>query len=314
MRYLRFTSALPGFSLLAAAVSCTLGCGAGDPGDEAPITTFQATAGPWTIEPGGEETKCVVFRLDNPEGAFIRRMRGKLKDGSHHMTLYKSVDEVERREPFDCVAFESSLRGDRPIFIAQQKETELSFPSDEAGTPIGYKLEPRQMVRLEMHYMNASPAPIAVQSDVHLDTVPLSTKVVETDIAFWTTFDIEIPPNSAHATPVKFTRGLEGTRSFALTTHQHHLATRMRVWHADSASDTAGRVVADSTDWADPPLEIFDPPLVFGDGGKAGLAFQCEWSNPTPNTVRVGESVNDEMCLTWHYYYPSRGFHRVAVP
>ncbi|AUX24290.1 uncharacterized protein SOCEGT47_048270 [Sorangium cellulosum] len=318
MHHLRPVSTVSTFVLLAAVTSCASGCGASEgpdgSGKAAAVTTFEATAGPWTLDPGGEKTECLVFRLDNPEGAFIRRLRGWLGDGSHHMTLYKSVDAVERREPFPCAAFESSFRGDRPIFIAQQRQTELSFPHDEEGTPIGFRIEPRQMVRIEMHYVNMSPEPASVESRILLETVPLSTKVVETDIAFWTTFDIEIPPSSAHATEVKFTRGLEGSRSFALTTHQHHLATRMRVWHADSASDAEGRLVANSTDWANPPLEIFDPPLVFGDGGKTGLAFQCEWTNPTPRTVTVGESVEDEMCLLWHYYYPSRGFHYVVVP
>lgn len=318
MHHLRSVNTASSFVLLAAATSCALGCGAGDgpdgSGKEAPVTTFEVTTGPWAIDPGDEKTECIVLRMDNPEGAFIRRLRGRLGAGSHHMTLYKSVDTVERRTPYPCHAFEGAVKGDRPIFIAQQAETELSFPHDEEGTPIGYKIEPHQMVRIEMHYVNTSPETTSIESRIVLETVPLSTKVVETDIAFWTTFDIEIPPRSTHATEVKFTRGLEGSRSFALTTHQHHLASRMRVWHADSANDAEGRLVADNTDWADPPLDLFDPPLVFGEGGKRGLAFQCEWRNPTPLTVRVGESVNDEMCLLWHYYYPSRGFHYVVVP
>lgn len=312
MHYLRPMLRLAGSVVpLAAGVSCAPG---DTSGDSALTATFVASSGPWGIEPGSEKTECIVFRLDNPEGAFVRRFSAKLKDGSHHMTLYKSFSEVERRDPFPCIPFDSVPRGDRPIFISQQRETGLTFPSDEDGTPIGYRIEPRQMVRLEMHYVNASSEPLQVESDILIEALPLSARVVEADIAFWGTLDIQIPPNSTYTTPVKFKEALEGSRSFALTTHQHHLGTRMRVWHADDASDTEGPPVADSDDWANPPLEIFDPPLVFGDQGKRGLAYQCAWANPTPRAVTFGESVDDEMCLLWHYYYPSRGFHRVVQP
>lgn len=312
MNYLRPTLHIAIFGLVAAGTSCAPGDDTS--GDIAPMTTIVASTGAWRIEPGNEKTECIVFRLDNPEGAFVRRFSANLKDGSHHMTLYKSYSSVERREPFPCLPFDSVPRGDRPIFISQQRETELAFPYDEGGTPIGFRIEPRQMVRIEMHYVNASSEPLDVESEILIETVPLSTRVVEADIAFWSTLDIQIPPNSTYTTPVKFKEALEGSRSFALTTHQHHFGTRMRVWHADDASDTAGPPVADSTDWANPPLEFFDPPLVFGDRGKRGLAYQCEWANATPRTVRFGESVNDEMCVLWHYYYPSRGFHRVVQP
>ena len=142
----------------------------------------------------------------------------------------------------------------------------------------------------------------------------LSTEVIDADIAFWGTIGIRIPPNSTWDTGLKFVTAIPGTRSFALTTHQHHLGTRMRVWHANDPNDTASELIADSSNWEDPPLEIYDPPLAFGGSGKAGLAYKCEWQNPTQNQVTWGVSIKDEMCFLWHYYYPANGFNYIVQP
>ena len=313
MRYLRGTVHLLRLGLLAMTPACTR--------DEPPLAakpngaaTLEAKIGPFVLSPGLEKTQCVVFRLNNPVGAFIRGFRAELEEGSHHMTLYQSVATTEQREPVDCVGFDTVGSGDRPIFIAERSRTALAFPRDEHGTPIGYKIEPNQMVRIELHYLNTTSKPLSIGSRTFIDTVPISSDVINSDIAFYNTFDIKIPPNSSYKTSVKFVASPPETRTFALTTHQHRLGTRMRVWHANDETDTSGKPVADCSDWANPPLEIFNPPLSFGDGGKRGLAYQCEWNNPTPREVTFGESVTDEMCVFWQYYYPGRGFQKISRP
>ena len=50
------------------------------------------------------------------------------------------------------------------------------------------------------------------------------------------------------------------------------------------------------------------PPVAFEPGKHTGFAYQCQWQNPTNETVGYGESANAEMCFLWHYYYPSQGF------
>jgi hypothetical protein len=178
---------------------------------------------------------------------------------------------------------------------------------------VALEIEANQMVRLELHLINTGSAPIDVTGKLYVDTVPLATNVVKSDLAFWGTKQINIPANGAWDTGVKFQKALADTRTFALTTHQHQLGTRMRVWYAKDASDINGAPVADGQNWSDPPLELFTPALKFpdsGDGKKSsmGLAFKCEWKNPTATDVHFGEGFNDEMCFLWQYYYPSKGF------
>jgi hypothetical protein len=279
----------------------------------APLATIESGIGPIKVSPGFEDTQCVTVSLKNAEGAFVRRFRADLGSGSHHLIAYKSNATTESTTPKPCQGFSGLLSGEHPIFIAQQEKSELVFPTDENGVPVALEIAANQMVRLELHLINTGSAPTEVAGKLYADTVPLSTKVVPSDLAFWGTKQINIPANSAWDTGVKYQKALADTKTFALTTHQHHLGTRMRVWYGDDASDINGTPVADGQNWSDPPLELFTPALDFpdsGDGNKSskGLAFKCEWKNTTPNDVHFGEGFNDEMCFLWQYYYPSKGF------
>lgn len=280
----------------------------------APVVEAAAEVGPLAIAPGEELTKCVVVRLDNPAPGFVRRIRAELGARSHHFSLYKSVDTQERLEPFDCRGFDSVLEGDRPLFIAQQERAELAFPRDEQGAPVGFALDARQMLRLELHYLNTTAKPDTAEGRFTLDLVPPSADMVPADIAFWGTVGIHIPPHAAWKTEVKFVGAPPAYHTFALTTHQHHLGTRMRVWHASGPSDVAGPPLVDSRVWSDPELRIFDPPIGYGPGDPTGLAYQCEWQNTTAGEVVYGEGFNDEMCFVWHYYFPGMGFDHIVQP
>ena len=279
----------------------------------AKVTTIARSMSPDTVQPGKENTQCITVNLNNPEGAYVRRIRADLTAGSHHMVVYTSSKTVEDTVPKDCQPFSGILNGEHPIFIAQQPQAKLEFPTDENGTPVGFEIPPHQMVKLEMHYIDTTQFPLSVIGKISFDTVPLSTMVTKSDLAFWGTTNINIPPSSMGDTGVLYQHALAGTKTFALTTHQHHLGTGMLVWYGNSANDPNKMLVAEGKNWADPPVELFAKPLDFptnGNGASStkGLAFQCKWNNTTPNTVTFGESFNDEMCFVWQYYYPSQGF------
>ncbi len=260
----------------------------GGPDASAPVSTLEANVGPITAQPGMENTQCIVMRLKNAEGAFVRRFSAKLDGGSHHMIVYTTDETEEDLVPKDCVSFAGLLQGQHPLFIAQQARSELAFPSDEDGVPVGFEIAPKQMVRVEFHYINTTDKPLDVSGSISLDTVPLSVKVTRSDLMFWGTKDINIPPRSTFATGVKYQPALAGTKTFALTTHQHHLGTRMQVWYG-TGDVGASEVVADAKSWSDPPLEIFDPPLDFpvGDGERsARRASPTSANTRTPRRAR----------------------------
>ena len=57
--------------------------------------------------------------------------------------------------------------------------------------------------------------------------------------------------------------------------------------------------------WSEPATVDHAPPFKLPANG--GFTFTCNWDNTTTDTVKFGESANDEMCFFWAYYYPSQG-------
>ena len=293
--------------------STTSGSGGSTGAGGSSLATIEQGIGPIPAGTGEEHTQCITVSLKNAEGAFVRRFRADLGTGSHHMIVYKSNATSESPTPQDCQGFSGLLSGEHPIFIAQQAKAQLDFPTDENGVPVALEIAPNQMVRLELHFINTTAQSLDVAAKLFVDTVPLTTAVVKSDLAFWGTQMIKVPANGVGDTGVKFQRALASTKTFALTTHQHHLGTEMKVWYGASAADPNQKMVADGKNWSDPPLELFTPALDFPDNGNGkvssmGLAYQCQWKNTTATDVSFGEGFNDEMCFLWQYYYPSQGF------
>jgi hypothetical protein len=309
------------YALASVVAASTLGCGNSSEPEpkttpEPELVTATGGIGPVHAPGGGEDTYCLHRRLDNATAGYVRKVRGKLTDGSHHMIVYVSEETEEDTAPVPCGGFdgifvvEDGIPGldskNIPIFIAQQPYVELALPEDD-GVPIGFRVEAHQMLRIELHWYNTAPDPVDVVGTVELDLLPEGKQeVIESSFGFWGTGAIDIPPNSEGDTGMLFQRALTDTKAFAVTTHQHQRGTRMQVFKGASHLDYDPTPLADNTDWAEPPLEMLDPPLFFDVG--EGLAYRCQWSNPTNQSIGFGESVDDEMCFLWLYYYPSRGF------
>jgi len=286
--------------------SSSSGAGGGSFDAGGALTTYTTGIGPIMLGPGVEEVNCITIPLGNAEGGFVRRFRANLSEGSHHMIVY-TTNDPENATPTPCQSLGGILDGEHPVFIAQQPMAELVFPNDENNVPVGFEIAPNQMLRIEFHTINTTQATLMVTGTAYMDAIPLSTTVTQSNIAFWGTENINIPAYSTFQTPVDFQAALPGTKSFAVTTHQHHLGTEMKIWYGSGATDTTD-VVADGTNWANPPLVMLDPPLSYAAGSGMGLSYQCTWNNTTASAVTFGESFNDEMCFLWHYYYPSQGF------
>ena len=277
------------------------------PPDDEP-RTFAASIVKQDVPPGEEYTQCITRRLDDlTEDTWISQIKGTLSPGSHHMIVYASFATQEVLEPMPCMGFSGLFMGDVPLFIVQQRQTELTLPVDD-GRQVAFMLNAEQMVRIEMHFINTTSETIDIDGAVEF--IPTEEPdPIRADFAFWGTTQLHqgdsfIPPMTAGDTGLLFQAGTPGTKSFAATTHQHQLGTRMRLWYAEGPDDSSAPVV-DNTDWSDPPLQIFDPPLVWD--GTTGFAYRCEYDNPSEFAVSFGEGYYDEMCFLWHYYYPGNG-------
>ena len=297
----------------------TASSGGGEPFDAgAPMTTYEASIGPIDVAAGEEKTVCIHVRMTNEAPIFVRRFRADLGPGAHHFIAYRSPVTDEQLDPQPCHGFSGVNNGEHALFIAQQGKSELVFPNDEGGAPVGLPIAAKQMMRLELHVLNTSADAIQVTGTASVDAIMPASDQIASDVAFWGTSHLNaggtppsdaIPAHGSGDTGVMFQAALPSTKIFALTTHQHALGQFMKVWRAKDEHDTSSMLI-DSESYADPALQLFDPALAVGDAAAAGLTYECRWNNPGDHDVPYGESFDKaEMCFLWHYYYPAKGMH-----
>jgi hypothetical protein len=269
-------------------------------GGSATAKTYAVTLGPVTLAPGEERVVCMDRRMESDHDTDIVNMSSELTEGGHHLVFYKSNATEESSAPVPCNSFRGFFGGIVPLYIAQKAHSELKFPPG-----VAYSISAGQMVRIELHFLNTTKKPLDVTGSVRLQEAKSGTVVDYANLLFYGTLDIRIPALSKATVGPLFHRFAATPRIFGLTGHQHHRGTGVRIALASSATDP-GTSLYDNPDWADPPLTIFDPPLVTTPG--QGLRYSCTYDNPTNQAVSFGEGFNQEMCFLWAYYYPDMGF------
>ena len=282
--------------------------GNGGGGGGAP-QSYSLTFGPILVPAGTENTQCIVRRLGNAAPLHVGSVHNTLGTASHHMVVYRVNDTAEQITPFACKPFQDTVTGNgSPIIISQKADDLLEMPSG-----VAYTLDANQMIRIEMHYLNAT------TSDVMLTSTTTMTEVTEFqyEASFFLLgdMDISIPSNSdVTLGPVFLPLDpmYADAKFFAITGHEHRLGTDVQVAVAANATDT-GSAVYDVPNWiwSEPATVHHDPAFTLPSGG--GFRFTCKWHNPNTDTsappVVFGESATDEMCFFWAYYYPSQGSH-----
>jgi Copper type II ascorbate-dependent monooxygenase, C-terminal domain len=272
-----------------------------DSGDGTQSYTVQF--GPISVPPGTENTQCIVVPLGNAASIHVGQIHDLLGNASHHMILYKVAAQAAQTTPFDCQPFQDTLNpaDGNPLVISQKKDDLLTLPPGVAFT-----LDANQMVRLEMHYINADPNDtVTLVTTSTLTTIPDSAYQYDASFLFIGDPDISIPPQSNFTLgPVYFQVPPAYAQSnfFAMTGHEHQWGTKVQIWSAANASDP-GSLIYTNTSWSDPVTTDFTPP--FNVQANGGFRFQCDWYNATTSTVSFGESADDEMCFFWAYYYPA---------
>jgi len=260
---------------------------------------YQASIGPITLSPGQERTVCSTFRLGNTDAMDIIQIDATLMPGSHHLIFYESNATSEAKAITDCQPLD--LSNGKPIYIAEtQINNRLSFPSG-----VAYHLAANQMIRLEAHYLNASPNTLQGMGTVNLlGGVPGTYQAA--DIMFCgTTYSLSVPPGMSMTSPA-FWKVPAGIKLFGVTTHEHKRGTLMTV--DKSSSTAAGTNLIMGQPYDNPPLVLFDDAHLVSFNSGEGLRWQCFYDNPDSTTYHFGESgQSNEMCFYWAYYFPSVG-------
>ncbi len=269
-------------------------------------SAYTVQFGPITVPAGTENTQCIVVPLGNTASIHVGQIHDLLGTASHHMILYKVASTTMiQTTPIDCQPFQGALNpaNGNPLIISQKADDTLTLPQGVAFT-----LDPNQLVRLEMHYINANTMPVTLVTTSTLTTIPDAAYKYDASFLFIGDPQITIPPNATYTTGEQYfalPAQYNSSNFFAITGHEHHLGTEVQIWNASQGASSAGSLIYTSTSWSDPPVTTFTPPFQIPAGG--GFKFQCKWDNTTSSQVNFGESANDEMCFFWAYYFPSQG-------
>jgi hypothetical protein len=263
--------------------------------------TYDVTTGPIMLAPGEERIACIDKKLPTTAAIDVVKISSEMTMGGHHLVFYKSGATAEATTPFTCQTFRDITNGTVPLYIAQKPTTELNFPK-----AVAYTMPAGQMVRVELHFLNTTSGPLPVTGTVHIADAVAGTITDHANLMFYGNLKINIPAQSTATVGPTFRKYASAApKIFGLTGHTHQRGTSVTIEIASDAT-SAGTNVYTNTNWAEPPLTIFDPPLVPTAG--QGFRYTCTYNNPTTSPIAFGEGVNQEMCFLWAYYYPDMGF------
>lgn len=273
---------------------------------------------PAPIPAGTENTQCITVPLGNAAAMHINQIHDQLGAGSHHMIVYKvSADTPVNTTPVDCQPFSETLDPSKgePLAITQKSDETINLP-----TGVGISLDANQLIRFEMHYINATTQPITLIASTTLYPMSDADYMQEAGFVFMGDIDINMTMNGVYSVPANNSDGsnsgvflpvpanLAGVANFfALTGHEHQWGTGVTIATATSSTDAPGTMVYDVPNWlwSEPATVYPSPTFQVASGG--GFRLHCTWDNESGGTVKFGESANNEMCFFWAYYYPNQG-------
>lgn len=268
----------------------------------------------WTVEWGPvmvpsatEATQCIFKRLPADRSLKIGQIINDLGPASHHMIVYRLADGEETQgAPVDCDPFVDVLDPSKgaPLAVTQKADETITLPRG-----VAFSLEPNQLIRIELHYLNATDEPQELRASSTFVELPAEDFEQEADFMFVGNPDISIEPMSSATLDTPFLplpAELAGVNIFAVTGHEHQWGTGVTASIVTSEEDPGIPIYdPENFQWDEPETIYHDPPMTMPEGG--GFRFSCSWNNLSTGRVRFGESVNNEMCFFWAYYYPSQG-------
>ena len=294
-------------------VACgTDGSAAGGPPDgngvDPPVRGFQVASPDVTIMPGQEITYCYYFHTPNTETMVIKKWSSVMTPGSHHMIMYSTASDAMPPGTLSTDACGGFAAKDAPswTYAAQTPTNEIALPTDDGtGKPLGQQIAPGTPAYFQMHYLNATDAPL--QAHVTLNAEAYDAGVQYTRTAAYVTYNsnISIQPHETGHVESMTCSTPANARFWLLSTHAHKQSIKTAIKDGMPASTT---IAFTSTDWEHPGAMMFTAsPFYTFSTGK--LTYECTYDNTgdnAGNTIVSGPSAQiNEMCMATGYYFPA---------
>lgn len=270
---------------------------------EPPAQGFQLSTKGTVIEPGQDTEYCEILAVPGgPDDIYyVHGSEIEMTKFSHHLIVSAVDPTLAVSDTLDvgsithCFGAQqvAGFGGSTMVGGSQLPHAEREFPPG-----VGLKFTGGQKLIFDYHYYNTSPEPIHTGHRMNFETVDASEIQHIGHAAPFANVTIDIPPGErkSFVGECHFT---EDVMVGMLLRHTHKWGKDFTAWFAGGSRD--GEFIWTTPDYeADTEHRFADPVLMPKD---TGFRFQCDYDNPTSNTLRFGEKATDEMCILFSTYW-----------
>ena len=263
-----------------------------------PERGIQLRLGPFGVPPGREREVFSVVRPTLDRDLLVNRVEIIMPEGSHHFILYLWTGRTPPPEPGIRDFDPRSPMGIVDIFNrqfvtgSQTSATAYAFPDG-----VGLRIPRSAVFDLNSHFINLRGRETLMgEVYVNLHEAPPAAALQAVEPLFDSNFAINVPPGQTTAISQTWT-ARQAIKVITLSSHMHRHGERFTV---ETLRD--GKQIYESTDWDDPEVLNFNPPLTLQAGD--GLRYTCTHRNQDRDApLRFGFTSEDEMCIMFGYYY-----------
>lgn len=245
---------------------------------------------PFTVPAGAEVYKCQNFK--NPFGGAavdVDSFASHLTPGAHHLLVFYAAGAQDGALS-DC----SGLEFAAGPYGSQRPDDQMTYPPG-----IGVAVDPAMGFRVQAHYLNASPSPLAVSATITLRVAAPGSVTQRAAVFFFNNTDLDIAPTGAPITISKTCTLPVAINVLQTTGHMHSHGTRLT-----AVAD--GQTLFDTSSFTDVAPALFSPPRALAAGTQ--VTFSCTYVNDTGAPLTFGESArSNEMCILSGQFYPAFG-------
>jgi hypothetical protein len=255
-----------------------------------------------TVPPATEEFECVAYKLPAPTTGteiFMSGWSHHYTTGSHHYLVYRTdLTDIPAGDdtPFDCSEGNGIMQhAGTYAFGGQVPDETVSFP-----TGVALPLNGGEVVILQVHYIDATAAPIDASIHVHIATMDPSAVVQRAGLMRMYDPFINVPPNASATAQMRCSTQHDMT-VFMAQPHMHARGVMHTSWLDLPGAPPSTTPFLTDPDWEHPTNFMGTMTVPQG----SSFHFRCDYQNPNDQTYFQGQSANtNEMCMLTAMFYP----------
>jgi hypothetical protein len=268
-----------------------------------PARGFQLSTKGTVIEPGQDTEYCEILAVPGgPDDVYyVHGSEIVMTEFSHHLIVsavdpaLPVSDSLEIGSITRCLGAMqlAGLGGAVMVGGSQLPHANREFPPG-----VGLKFTGGQKLIFDYHYYNTSPKPIHTGHLMNFETVNASEIQHIGRAAPFANVTIDVPPGEkkSFVGECHFT---DDVMVGMVLRHTHKWGQDFTAWFAGGSRD--GEFIWSTPDYESDTEHKFADPVLMPKG--TGFRFQCDYDNPTSNTLRFGEKATDEMCILFSTYW-----------